>query len=136
MTETMAIADMQAAELILAELKQLGCRTALDDFGTGMSSFAYLKDLPVDIVKIDGRFVKHLAENPVDQAMIKAMNEVAHALGKQTVAEFVENEASYKFLADIGVDYVQGYYIGKPQIVLSKKFEYKFCPVSLASNSQ
>lgn len=118
-TETVAIADMAAAERILLRLQQMGCKTSLDDFGTGMSSFAYLRDLPVDIVKIDGRFVKNIAENPVDLAMVKALNDIAHALGKQTVAEFVEDEACLQILIDIGVDYAQGYYFGQPEAVTS-----------------
>ncbi|MDO8704857.1 MAG: EAL domain-containing protein, partial [Sulfuricaulis sp.] len=117
-TETAAIADMSAAENFLARLQSMGCLTALDDFGSGMASFAYLKDLPVNSVKIDGRFVKNLAVNLVDQAMVKAMNEIAHALGKQTVAEFVENEESFKMLATFGVDFAQGYYLGRPDVTL------------------
>ncbi len=117
-TETVAISDMAAAENFLARLQSTGCRTALDDFGSGMASFAYLKDLPVNSVKIDGRFVKNLATNPVDQAMVKAMNEIAHALGKQTVAEFVENEESFKLLAAYGVDFAQGYHLGRPDVTL------------------
>jgi EAL domain-containing protein (putative c-di-GMP-specific phosphodiesterase class I) len=116
-TETAAIADMTLAEQFLGRLRTIGCRTALDDFGSGMSSFAYLKDLPVDIVKIDGRFVKNLAHNPVDQAMVKAMNEIAHALGKKTIAEFVENEESFELLVRFGVDYAQGYHLGRPEVV-------------------
>jgi len=81
-----------------------------------MASFAYLKDLPVDIVKIDGRFVRNVASNTIDQAMVKAMNDIAHALGKQTVGEFVESEECLKTLTDIGVDYAQGYYLGRPDI--------------------
>jgi len=115
-TETTAIADMAAAVKILSRLKSFGCQTSLDDFGTGMSSFAYLGDLPVDIVKIDGRFVKNLATSPVDQAMVRAMNDIAHALGKTTVAEFVEDEDSYQLLRSFGVDYCQGYLLGKPEI--------------------
>jgi diguanylate cyclase (GGDEF)-like protein/PAS domain S-box-containing protein len=117
-TETAAIADMSAAENFLARLQSMGCLTALDDFGSGMASFAYLKDLPVNSVKIDGRFVKNLAVNLVDQAMVKAMNEISHALGKQTVAEFVENEESFKMLAAFGVDFGQGYYLGRPDVTL------------------
>lgn len=116
-TETAAIADMALAQTFLQRLRAIGCRTALDDFGSGMSSFAYLRDLPVDVVKIDGRFVKHLAHNAVDQAMVKAMNEIAHALGKKTVAEFVEDEESFALLASFGVDYAQGYHLGRPEIV-------------------
>jgi len=120
-TETVAIADMAAAQSFLSRLREMGCRTALDDFGSGMSSFAYLKDLPVDEVKIDGRFVKNLATNSVDQAMVRAMNDIAHALGKKTVAEFVENEASFQLLAQFGVDYAQGYHLGRPDVSLPCK---------------
>jgi diguanylate cyclase (GGDEF)-like protein/PAS domain S-box-containing protein len=120
-TETVAIADMALAESFLAQLQRMGCHTALDDFGSGLSSFAYLRDLPVDSVKIDGRFVKNLAESPVDQAMVKAMNEIAHALGKKTVAEFVENEACFQLLKLYGVDCAQGYHLGRPDITLPCK---------------
>ncbi|MHB8624034.1 MAG: EAL domain-containing protein [Sulfuricaulis sp.] len=116
--ETVAIADMAAAEKFLTRLQTMGCHTSLDDFGSGMASFAYLKDLPVASVKIDGRFVRNLADNPVDQVMVKAMNEIAHALGKQTVAEFVEDAASLKILTDYGVDFAQGYYLGRPDLTL------------------
>ncbi|MEE8387969.1 MAG: EAL domain-containing protein [Acidiferrobacterales bacterium] len=115
-TETVAIGDMAAAVKVLSRIKSLGCQTALDDFGTGMSSFAYLRDLPVDIVKIDGRFVKNLAKSPVDQAMVRAMNDIAHALGKTTVAEFVEDEDSFQLLRQYGIDYCQGYLLGKPEL--------------------
>ena len=120
-TETVAIADMSAAQVFLAKLQSIGCRTALDDFGTGMSSFAYLRDLPVNEVKIDGRFVKDLASNPVDRAMVRAMNDIAHALGKKTVAEFVENEESFVLLRQFGVDYGQGYHLGRPAVVVPCK---------------
>ncbi|OFZ66576.1 MAG: hypothetical protein A2V79_03555 [Betaproteobacteria bacterium RBG_16_56_24] len=120
-TETVAIADMGVAAAFLARLKSLGCRTALDDFGSGMSSFAYLQDLPVDTIKIDGRFVKNLDTSPVDQAMVRAISEIAHALGKQTGAEFVGNEQSFKLLAEFGVDYGQGYHLGRPDMILPCK---------------
>lgn len=120
-TETEAIADMALAGSFLKRLQDIGCQTALDDFGSGFSSFAYLKDLPVDFVKIDGHFVKNLAKNPVDQAMVRAMNDIAHALGKQTVAEFVEDEASMKLLREFGVDYAQGYHLGRPEVELPCK---------------
>jgi diguanylate cyclase (GGDEF)-like protein/PAS domain S-box-containing protein len=116
-TETAAIADMNMAVTLLSQLRALGCRTALDDFGSGMSSFAYLRELPVDIVKIDGRFVKNIANSAVDQAMVKAMNDIAHALGKETIAEFVENENHYQVLCELGVDYGQGYHLGKPALI-------------------
>jgi len=116
-TETAAIADLNAAAALLARLRALGCRTALDDFGSGMSSFAYLKELPVDIVKIDGRFVKHIATSAVDKAMVRAMNDIAHALGKETIAEFVEDETAFQILIELGVDYGQGYHLGRPDVV-------------------
>jgi len=115
-TETAAIADMNAAAALLERLRKLGCRTALDDFGSGMSSFAYLKELPVDIVKIDGRFVKHITTNTVDEAMVRAMSDIAHALGKETIAEFVESEEAFQKLVALGVDYGQGYHLGRPDL--------------------
>lgn len=116
-TETVAISEMDTAVKLLKRLSELGCHTALDDFGSGMSSFAYLQELPVDIVKIDGRFVRNIAESTVDQAMVKAMNDIAHALGKKTVAEFVENEHHLQTLRSIKVDYSQGYHLGKPELL-------------------
>lgn len=117
-TESVAICDMVAAETFLTKLRRLGCKTALDDFGSGFSSFTYLKNLPVDYVKIDGSFVKNLAANPVDRAMIKSINEIAHVLGKETVAEFVESEAILQFLRMQGVDYAQGYFFGRPELIV------------------
>ncbi len=116
-TETVAIANMLQAEVFLGKLRAIGCSTALDDFGSGMSSFAYLRELPVDYVKIDGRFVRNMATNTVDQAMVRAMNDIAHALGKRTIAEFVENEACFRLLCEYGVDYAQGMYLGRPESI-------------------
>jgi EAL domain-containing protein (putative c-di-GMP-specific phosphodiesterase class I) len=82
-----------------------------------MSSFAYLRELPVDYVKIDGRFVRNLAVNATDQAMVRAMNDIAHALGKKTVAEFVEDEDCFQLLREYGVDYAQGLHLGKPEVI-------------------
>ena len=95
-------------------LKQQGCSFALDDFGSGLSSFAYLISLPVDYVKIDGFFVKDVVSDPVDLAMVKAINDMAHAMGKLTIAEFVEDSEILEKLVDLGVDYVQGYGIAQP----------------------
>lgn len=117
-TETDAITDMPRAVDFLEKLRALGCKTALDDFGSGFSSFGYLQDLPVDIVKIDGRFVRNLATNPVDQTMVRAMNDIAHALGKLTVAEFVENEETARLVAAYGLDYAQGYYFARPAVLI------------------
>ena len=113
-TETAAIADMTQALQFVSTLRRLGCRFALDDFGVGFSSFYYLKHLPVDHVKIDGSFIRNLARDADDQHFVRAMVAVAHGLGKQTVAEFVGDEATVQLLRRIGVDHVQGFYIGRP----------------------
>lgn len=113
-TETSTIENMNAAQNFIAALKSMGCRFALDDFGIGFSSFNYLKQLPVDYIKIDGSFVHNLPIDPVDQHLVKAMVEVACGLGKKTIAEFVENEKTLHILQKLGVDYAQGYYIGRP----------------------
>ncbi len=113
-TETAALADIQAAERLMGSIRELGCRTALDDFGVGFSSFFYLKELPVDVVKIDGSFIQHLPRNEDDRIFVKAMAEVARGLGKHTIAEFVEDEETLRMLGEIGVDFAQGYFIGRP----------------------
>ncbi|MDH5546068.1 MAG: EAL domain-containing protein [Gammaproteobacteria bacterium] len=114
-TESSAIQNINAAAEFLAKLQELGFKTALDDFGVGYSSFSYLKDLAVDIVKIDKSFVQNVTNDKVKRAIVASMNDVAHALGKETVAEFVEDRETVEFLASIGVDYCQGYYIGEPR---------------------
>jgi len=116
-TEDTAIANMEMAVKFLHQLEELGCKTALDDFGTGYSSFSYLKDLPVDYVKIDGSFVHNIDSDKLNLAMVKAMNEVAHATGKKTVAEFVTNEKILNKVKSIGIDYAQGFHIGKPELI-------------------
>ncbi len=113
-TETAAITSLNNAIRFISTLKGLGCQFALDDFGSGLSSFAYLKNLPVDYLKIDGVFVKDIAEDPIDRAMVKSINEIGHLMGMQTIAEFVENDVIKGILIEIGVDYAQGYGVGKP----------------------
>ena len=113
-TETAAIANLTAAKTFIADLKDMGCQFALDDFGTGFCSFAYLKNLPVDKLKIDGSFVQSLDKSKVDRAVVQSMNQIAHALGKQTIAEFVENEKTLNLLREYGVDFAQGHFLGKP----------------------
>lgn len=113
-TETAAISHMVDAKNFIEHLKALNCRFALDDFGSGFSSYGYLKFLPADYLKIDGGFVQNLARDPVDQAIVQSMNQVAHALGKQTIAECVEDEKALRLLKAYGVDYAQGYHLGRP----------------------
>ena len=118
-TETVAISNLTAASTFISILKDIGCHFALDDFGSGLSSFGYLKSLPVDYLKIDGMFVKDIVDDPIDRAMVKSINDIGHVMGMKTIAEFVENDAVKDQLAEIGVDYAQGYGIGKPQLVES-----------------
>lgn len=114
-TETIAITHLDLATQFMSELKEMGCRFLLDDFGSGMSSFGYLKKLPVDFLKIDGLFVKDIMQDPIDRAMVKAINDIGHTMGLKTVAEFVENEQILWELHDLGVDYAQGYGISPPR---------------------
>ncbi|MBK1722842.1 DUF1631 family protein [Thiocystis violacea] len=116
-TETAAIVNLDQAAIILDDIKALGCKVALDDFGAGMSSYSYLKRLPVDYVKIDGSFVKDILVNPHDREIVKSFNEIAHFMGKKTIAEYVENQEILELLRDIGVDFAQGYAIEKPQFI-------------------
>ncbi|UWZ39971.1 EAL domain-containing protein [Dactylosporangium roseum] len=113
-TETVAIADLGRAVAFISELRALGCRFALDDFGSGLSGFAYLKQLPVDLVKIDGSFVRGITSDPVDRAMVESVNRVSHEMGLRTVAEFVEDDVVLAELRLIGVDHAQGYGTGAP----------------------
>lgn len=113
-TETSAIANLSEAQRFIHSIKSYGCQFSLDDFGSGLSSFAYLKNLPVDNLKIDGLFVKGIAEDQLDLAMVKSINDIGHVMGKTTIAEFVENDEIRQLLVDIGVDYGQGYGLGRP----------------------
>jgi EAL domain-containing protein (putative c-di-GMP-specific phosphodiesterase class I) len=114
-TETAAIGDLTNAIKCISSLKAFGCRFALDDFGSGLSSFAYLKNLSVDYHKIDGVFVKDIVSDPVALAMLFSINEIGHVMGKQTIAEFVEDTESFNKLKSIGVDLAQGYGIARPR---------------------
>jgi diguanylate cyclase (GGDEF)-like protein/PAS domain S-box-containing protein len=114
-TETAAISNLKNAMHLLNQLKAKGCVFALDDFGSGLSSFAYLKNLPVDYLKIDGAFVKDMVTDPIDCAMVKSINDVGHVMGKLIIAEFVENDEILDMLRVMGVDYAQGFGISRPQ---------------------
>jgi diguanylate cyclase (GGDEF)-like protein/PAS domain S-box-containing protein len=113
-TETAAVTSLSNARYLMGELKRRGCKFALDDFGTGVSSFVYLKTLPVDFLKIDGQFISHIAQDPVNRSMVEAIGKVGSALGIATVAECVETEAVLAELKRIGVDFAQGIYLAHP----------------------
>lgn len=114
-TETMAIQNLQKTLEFMAQMKALGCRFSLDDFGAGFSSYGHLRTLPVDFVKIDGQFVKQMANDPIDFAMVKSINELGHLMQRQTIAEFVEDESTIEKLKSLGVDFAQGYGIERPE---------------------
>ena len=109
----------------MQELIELGCKFAIDDFGAGYSSFDYLKSLPVDYIKIDGAFIRDICEDVIDQTIVRSICEIARASGKQTIAEYVQDAATLDLLGELGVDYAQGFHIGKPSPRLRRE------PVSL-----
>ncbi len=113
-TETAAVQNLARAADLIEEVKELGCQFSLDDFGTGLSSYSYLKNLPVDFLKIDGQFIRDITTDEADYAMVRSINELGHFLGKRTVAEFVESEEILARLTEIGLDYGQGYGIARP----------------------
>ncbi len=114
-TETAAIADLDCAIRLITALRGFGCKVALDDFGTGMNSFSYLKSLKVDFIKIDGGFVRTMLEDAMDNAIVEAVNHIAHIAGIQTIAECVENDVTLSRLAGLKVDFVQGWAVGRPE---------------------
>lgn len=116
LTETAAILNMERARKFMATLTRHGCRFSLDDFGAGLSSFSYLRTLPVSFLKIDGQFVRDIVEDPVCNAMVAAIHQMSHAMGLQTIAEYVETPAIKQHLREIGIDYGQGDAIAKPKL--------------------
>ncbi|ELS05256.1 diguanylate cyclase (GGDEF) domain-containing protein [Xenococcus sp. PCC 7305] len=126
-TETVAISNLSQAKLMIQQLQELGCRFALDDFGSGMSSFAYLKNLPVDFLKIDGIFTRELLQDPINSLILKSFHEVAQGMGISTIAEYVDSEEKLAKLKSLGIDYAQGYWVAKPkplpklQLLMSKQ---------------
>ncbi len=113
-TENVAVQNIRKARAFMEEIKQLGCEFALDDFGTGQSSFTYLKDFPIDKLKIDGSFVADICDNPVSRAMVKAIADIAHVMNIETVAEYVTDDAVLEEIRDIGLDWAQGFMVGEP----------------------
>lgn len=116
-TETAAIASLDDAVDFIEEIQRLGCRFSLDDFGSGFASYGYLKQLPVDFIKIDGSFIRNLTDDPANQALVRSINELGHLMGKRTIAEYVENDDIRRCLHDIGVDFVQGYGVERPRLL-------------------
>lgn len=113
-TETSAVSNLMSANEMITRLSALGCSFALDDFGSGFSSFSHLKNLPVDFIKIDGLFVRGVATDPSDRAIVHSINDIAHSLGKETIAEYVEDAAILRFLYESGINYVQGHFLSPP----------------------
>ena len=128
-TETAAMANVMTAVEFMRDLRQLGCQFALDDFGSGLSSFGYLKSLPVDYVKIDGQFVKTITTDPANLSIVRAIHQVGKATGKQTVAECVEDEETLELLRQIGIDFAQGYHVGRPRALDLQSDDTRSIPV-------
>ena len=122
LTESASLFNLHITQRVIAELHKLGCSFSVDDFGSGFSSFAYLKDLPADYIKLDGSFIQNLHHDKIDQTLVKSMIQVIQALGKKAVAEYVENEEILDILKTMGIDFVQGYHIGHP-LPITKLFQ-------------
>jgi diguanylate cyclase (GGDEF)-like protein len=121
MTETVAVRNLTQAAHFVERLRQAGCQVALDDFGAGMSSFGYLKNLPVDMIKIDGSFIRDLVNDPMSQAIVRAVTDIGHKRGLAVIAEWVSSEALIETLVEIGVDYAQGFALHRPEPVLFQR---------------
>ena len=129
-TETAVIRNVKAAGRLMGELRDMGCQIALDDFGSGLSSFGHLKHLPIDVIKIDGMFIRDLDKDPTNRIFVKSIIDIAHSRGIRTVAEYVENAAIEEIVRELGVDYVQGFSIAKPY-VLAPKFPERREPANI-----
>ncbi len=116
-TETATIANLSSASEFMQILSEFGCRFSIDDFGSGLSSFAYLRKLPIDFLKIDGLLVKNILKDPTDFTLVKSINEMSKSMGKRTVAEFIESPRLLNAVRDIGIDFAQGYHLGKPELI-------------------
>ena len=113
-TENLAVRHLKHVEKQITALRGLGCEVALDDFGKGYSSLGHLQQLSVDYIKIDGSFIRNLTRNPVDQKMVRLIGEIGHEAGMKTVAEYVQNATAFSMLGELGIQYAQGHYVGKP----------------------
>jgi EAL domain-containing protein (putative c-di-GMP-specific phosphodiesterase class I) len=127
-TERSAVANMEAAQRMMLDMQSLGCTFALDDFGVGFSSWPYLKQLPLNYIKLDGSLVREMVSQPEDQAFVNAINEMSHALGLQTIAECVEDEPTFELLRSFGVDFLQGFLLGKPAPVVTEGTTSRWAP--------
>ena len=132
-TEQVAIGSVSQAIPQITQLVKLGCEFAVDDFGTGYSSLSYLKKLPVQYIKIDGAFIQKLTEDKADQTIVKAVSDIARLLGKSTVAEYIEDEKTLNLVRKLGVDYAQGFFIGKPTLTPWSNLPTKSRIVQLAT---
>jgi EAL domain-containing protein (putative c-di-GMP-specific phosphodiesterase class I) len=118
-TESAAVKDLAGTADFLLLLREMGCQIALDDFGTGFASMDYIKQLPLDYIKIDGGFIRHIATNPLDRTLVQCVASVARLLNIKTVGEFVENEEILATMREVGIDYAQGYLTGRPEPLLT-----------------
>ncbi len=117
LTETATIANLSSASEFMNTLSEIGCRFTIDDFGSGLSSFAYLRKLPIDFLKIDGLLVKDILDDPMDFTLVKSINEMSKSMGKRTIAEFIESPRLLNAVRDIGIDFAQGFHIGEPELI-------------------
>ncbi len=134
-TETAAVSDLEHARAFMQELSAMGCSFALDDFGTGLSSYRYLRELPVDYIKIDGSFVRGMSEDPVNYALVESITQISHVLGLQTIAEWAEDQATLTQLRALNVDFAQGFGIGEPMPVCNLTLADAAIPPSLEGTS-